>query len=36
VYGKMKSAHYQSIFDFYMAKANLVYAIGENPLPAQH
>ena len=35
VYGKMKAAHYQSIFDFQMARANLVYAIGDNPLPAQ-
>jgi len=35
VYGKMKSAHYQSIFDLQMARANLVYAIGDNPLPAQ-
>jgi len=35
VYGKMKAAYYQSLFDFQMARANLVYAIGDNPLPAQ-
>lgn len=35
VYGKMKAAYYQSIFDFLMARANLVYAIGDNPFPAQ-
>lgn len=34
VYGKMKAAHYQAIYDYIMAKANLDYAIGENPLPA--
>lgn len=33
VYGKMKAAHFQSIYDFIIAKANLEYAIGENPLP---
>ena len=32
VYGKMKAAYYQSIYDFYIAKANLDYAIGENPV----
>ncbi len=32
VYGKMKAAYYQSIFDFYMARANLVYAVGDNPV----
>lgn len=32
IYGKMKAAHYQAIFDYHMAKANLEYASGENPL----
>ena len=32
VYGKMKAAYYQSIYDYYIAKANLDYAIGENPV----
>lgn len=36
VYGKMKAAHYQAIYDYIMAKANLDYAIGENPVPASH
>lgn len=31
IYGKMKAAHYQAIFDYHMAKANLEYASGENP-----
>jgi len=35
VYGKMKAAYFQSIFDFHMARANLAYAIGDNPLSAQ-
>lgn len=35
VYGKMKAAYYQSIFDLQMAKANLAYAVGETPLSAQ-
>jgi len=29
VYGKMKAAHYQAIFDYNMAKANLEYAMGD-------
>ncbi|MDD2499656.1 MAG: TolC family protein [Geobacter sp.] len=29
VYGKMKAAYYQSIFDYNMAKANLEYAMGD-------
>lgn len=29
VYGKMKAAHFQSIFDYKIAKANLEYAMGE-------
>ena len=33
VYGKMKAAHYQAIFDYKMAKANLDYAMGEYPAP---
>ncbi len=36
VYGKMKAAHYQAIYDYILAKANLDYAIGENPVPASH
>jgi outer membrane protein TolC len=35
VYGKMKAAHYQAIFDYKMAKANLDYAMGEYPVPLQ-
>jgi outer membrane protein TolC len=31
IYGKMKAAHFQSIFDYKMAKANLDYAMGEYP-----
>jgi hypothetical protein len=30
IYGKMKAAHYQSIFDYKMAKANLEYALGDH------
>ena len=30
VYGKMKAAYYQSIFDYNMAKANLEYAMGDH------
>jgi len=33
IYGKMKAAHYQSIYDYHIAKANLEYATGDNPLP---
>jgi outer membrane protein TolC len=35
VYGKMKAAHHQALFDYQMAKASLEYAIGESPLLAQ-
>ncbi len=35
VYGKMKAAHYQAIYDYLMAKANLDYAMGEHPVTAQ-
>lgn len=34
VYGKMKAAHYQAIYDYLMAKANLDYAMGEHPVTA--
>ena len=32
IYGKMKAAHYQAIFDYNMAKANLEYATGDTPV----
>lgn len=35
VYGKMKAAHYQAIYDYLMAKANLDYAMGEYTVTAQ-
>jgi len=31
VYGKMKADHYQAIYNYKIAKANLEYAIGEQP-----
>jgi outer membrane protein TolC len=31
VYGKMKADHYQAIYNYKLAKANLEYAIGEQP-----
>ncbi|CAH2032480.1 TolC family protein [Trichlorobacter ammonificans] len=31
VYGKMKAAHYQAIYDYNIAKANLEYAVGSLP-----
>jgi hypothetical protein len=30
----MKAAHYQAIYDYLMAKANLDYAMGEHPVTA--
>lgn len=32
VYGKMKADHYQAIYNYKLAKANLEYAIGEQPV----
>ena len=32
VYGKMKADHYQAIYNYKLARANLDYAIGEQPL----
>lgn len=32
VYGKMKADHYQAIYNYKIAKANLEYAVGEQPL----
>lgn len=32
IYGKMKADHYQAIYNYKMAKANLEYAIGEQPV----
>lgn len=32
IYGKMKADHYQAIYNYKLAKANLEYAVGENPL----
>ena len=34
IYGKMKAAHYQAIFDYNMAKANLEYAMGDYQVPS--
>lgn len=31
IYGKMKADHYQAIYNYKLAKANLEYAIGEQP-----
>jgi len=33
IYGKMKADHFQAIYNYKLAKANLEYAIGEQPLP---
>jgi len=33
IYGKMKAEHFQAIYNYKLAKANLEYAIGEQPLP---
>lgn len=35
VYGKMKSEHYQAIYNYKVAKANLEYAIGEMPVASR-
>lgn len=32
IYGKMKAEHYQAIYNYKLAKANLDYAIGEMPV----
>jgi outer membrane protein TolC len=35
IYGKMKADHYQAIYNYKLAKANLEYAVGEQPLVLQ-
>lgn len=35
IYGKMKADYYQAIYNYKIAKANLEYAIGEQPLVAR-
>lgn len=35
IYGKMKADHYQAIYNYKLAKANLEYAVGEQPMVLQ-